>query len=58
MLVISDSTKALAVMSVCFAANVVVFLMRLFYPGPYNLYVLVAGWLAIAITLGAVVAPR
>ena len=56
MLVISDSPKALAVMSVCFAANVVVFLIRLFYSWPYNLYVLAAAWLAIAITLGGVVA--
>jgi len=56
MLVISDSPRALAVMSVCFAANVVVFLIRLFFSWPYNLYVLAAAWLAIAITLGAVVA--
>jgi len=32
MLVISDSPAALAVMSVCFFANVVVFLLRLYYP--------------------------
>jgi hypothetical protein len=56
MLVISDSPEALAVMSVCFAANLVVFLIRLFYSWPYNLYVLAAAWLAITITLGAVVA--
>ena len=56
MLVISDSPKALAVMSVCFAANLVVFLIRLFFSWPYNLYVLAAAWLAIAITLGGVVA--
>jgi hypothetical protein len=56
MLVISDSPKALAVMSVCFAANVVVFLVRLFFSWPYNLYLLAAAWLAISITLGAVVA--
>ena len=56
MLVISDSPRAVAVMSVCFAANVVVFLIRLFFSWPYNLYVLAAAWLAIAITLGAVVA--
>jgi hypothetical protein len=56
MLVISDSPKAMAVMSVCFAANVVVFLARLYYSWPYNLYLLAAGWFAIAITLGAVVA--
>jgi len=51
MLVISDSPRAVAVMSVCFAANVVVFLIRLFFSWPYNLYVLAAAWLAIAITL-------
>jgi hypothetical protein len=56
MLVISDSPKAMAVMSVCFAANVVVFLARLYYSWPYNLYLLAAAWFAIAITLGAVVA--
>jgi hypothetical protein len=56
MLVISDSPAALVVMSVCLAANVVVFLLRLYYPWPYNLYVLAAAWLAIAGTLGAVVA--
>jgi hypothetical protein len=56
MLAISDSPKALFVMSICFAANVVIFLIRLFYAWPYNLYVLAAAWLAIAITLGAVVA--
>ena len=56
MLVISDSPRAVAVMSVCFAVNVVVFLIRLFFSWPYNLYVLAAAWLAIAITLGAVVA--
>ena len=56
MLVISDSIAALAVMLVCFVANVVVFLLRIFYPWPYNLYVLSVAWLAIAITLGVVVA--
>lgn len=57
MLVISDNPVALLVMSVCLAANVVVFLLRLFYPPwPYNLYVLAAAWPAIALTLGVVVA--
>ena len=46
----------MAVMSVCFATNVVVFLARLYYSWPYNLYLLAAAWFAIAITLGAVVA--
>ena len=57
MLVISGHPVALAAMSVCFAANVVVFLARLFYPPwPYNIYFLAGAWLAIAVTLGAVVA--
>jgi hypothetical protein len=57
MLVISDNPAALAVMSVCLVANIAVFLLRLFYPPwPINLYALAAAWLAIAVTLGAVVA--
>jgi hypothetical protein len=46
-------------MSVCLAANVVVFILRILYPPwPYNLYVLAAAWLAIALTLGVVVAQE
>ena len=57
MLIISDHPVAFAVMSICFAANVVVLLLRLFYPPwPYNIYILAAAWFAIAVTLGAVVA--
>ncbi|MGA9455242.1 MAG: ion channel [Pseudolabrys sp.] len=57
MLIISDNRTAFVVMSVCLVANIVVFVMRLLYPPwPYNLYVLAAAWLAIAITLGVVVA--
>jgi len=57
MLVISDHPAALAVMAVCFIANVVVFVVRLFYPPwPYNVYLLAAAWLAIALSLSAVVA--
>lgn len=57
MLIISDHPVALAVMSVCLAANVAVFVVRVLYPAwPYNLYVLAAAWLAIALTLGVVVA--
>ena len=56
MLVISDSKTAVAVMSVCFVANVVVFALRIFYSWPYNLFVLSFAWLAIAVTLGVVVA--
>ena len=56
MLIISDHPAALAVMSIAFAANVIVFVMRLFYPWPYNLYLLAGAWLAISVTLGVVVA--
>jgi hypothetical protein len=56
MLVISNHPAALAVMSVCFVANIIVFLSRLFYPWPYNLYVLAVAWFAIAVTLGIIVA--
>src|SRR6476646_1747865 len=57
MLIISDHPAAVAVMSICLGANVVVFLLRLFYPPwPYNIYILAAAWFAIAITLGVIVA--
>jgi hypothetical protein len=57
MLIISDHPAAFVVMSVCLIANVVVFVLRLLYPPwPYNLYILAAAWLVIAITLGIVVA--
>src|SRR5262245_11252326 len=57
MVIISDNPVALVVMSICFVANVAVFLVRLLYPPwPYNLYMLPAAWLVIAITLGIVVA--
>ncbi len=56
MLIISDHPAELVVMSIAFAANVIVFIMRLFYPWPYNLYLLAGAWLAISVTLGAVVA--
>jgi hypothetical protein len=57
MLIISDHPAAVAVMSICLAANVVVFLLRLFYPPwPYNIYIQAAAWFAIAVTLGIVVA--
>ena len=55
--VISEHPAAVIVMSICLTANIVVFVLRLYYPPwPYNLYVLAAAWLAIAVTLGAVVA--
>jgi hypothetical protein len=57
MLIISEHPAAVAVMSICLAANVVVVLLRLFYPPwPYNTYILAIAWFAIAVTLGAVVA--
>ncbi|MGB8558149.1 MAG: ion channel, partial [Pseudolabrys sp.] len=57
MFIISDHPAAFAVMSICLAANVLVFLLRLFYPPwHYNIYILAAAWFAIAITLGVVVA--
>ena len=55
MLALSDHPAAIGVMAVCFIANVIVFVLRLYYPWPYNLYVLAAAWLAIALTLGSVV---
>jgi hypothetical protein len=57
MLIISDHPAAFGVMSICLAANVVVFLLRLLYPPwPYNIYTVAVAWFAIALTLGAVVA--
>lgn len=56
MLVISENPLALTVMAIGFFANVVVFLLRLFYPWPYNLHVLAIAWLAISLTLGVIVA--
>jgi Ion channel len=57
MLIISDHPAALVVMWICLAANVVVLLLRWFYPPwPYNTYILAVAWFAISITLGAVVA--
>jgi Ion channel len=43
-------------MVIAFIANFVVFLLRLYYPWPYNLHLLAAAWLIIAVTLGIVVA--
>jgi hypothetical protein len=57
MLVISDSPLAIGVMSAGLAINVLVFLLRLFFPPwPYNLYLIAIAWFAIACTLGVVVA--
>ena len=57
MIVISENPVALAVMAISFIANVVIFVLRLYFPPwPYNLYGLAGAWLAIAITVGVVVA--
>ena len=57
MIVISENLAALSVMAICFVANVVIFVLRLYFPPwPYNLYGLAGAWLAIAITVGLVVA--
>jgi Ion channel len=57
MIVISENPAAMAVLAICFVANVVIFVLRLYFPPwPYNLYGLAGAWLAIAITVGAVVA--
>jgi hypothetical protein len=57
MIVISEHPAALTVMSVCFAANISVLLVRLIYPPwPYSVFLLTVAWLVIAVTLGAVVA--
>ena len=55
-LIISGNPFAFALMSIAFIANFVVFFFRLFYPWPYNLHLLAAAWLIIAVTLGVVVA--
>jgi hypothetical protein len=56
-IVISENPAALAVMAICFVANVVIFVLRLYFPPwPYNLYGLGGAWLAISITVGLVVA--
>jgi hypothetical protein len=55
-LIISGNPIALGLMSIAFIANFVVFFLRLYYPWPYNLHLLAAAWLIIAVTLGIVVA--
>jgi hypothetical protein len=55
-MIISASPIALALMCVALVANVVVFLLRLRDPPwSYNLHLLAAAWLIIAITLGTIV---
>ena len=55
-LIISGNPIALVLMAIAFIANFVVFFLRLYYPWPYNLHLLAAAWLIIAVTLGIVVA--
>lgn len=55
-LIISTSPIALVLMLIAFITNLAVFLLRLFYPWPYNLHLLAAAWLIISITLGVIVA--
>jgi hypothetical protein len=55
-LVISGNPIAVGSMSIAFIANLVVFILRLYYPWPYNLHLLAAAWLVISVTLGIVVA--
>jgi CheY-like chemotaxis protein len=55
-LVISGNPVALALMVIAFVANLTVFFLRIYYPWPYNLTLLAAAWLIIAVTLGVVVA--
>jgi hypothetical protein len=56
-LLISTNLIAFTLMNIAFAANVAVFVMRLMSPPwPYNLHLLAAAWLIIAITFGAIVA--
>ncbi len=55
-LFISGNPVARALMSIAFVTNLAVFFFRLYYPWPYNLYLLAGAWLIIAVTLGIVVA--
>jgi hypothetical protein len=56
-MIISTNPIALALMCIAFVTNVAVFVLRLFDPPwPYNLHLLAAAWLVIAITLGMIVA--
>lgn len=54
--IISSSPTASALMCIAFIANVVVFVLRLFEPPwTYNLHLLAAAWLLIAVTVGSIV---
>jgi hypothetical protein len=56
-IIISANPIALALMCIAVVANAAVFVLRLFEPPwSYNLHLLAAAWLIIAITLGTIVA--
>jgi len=56
-IIISASPIAVTLMCVAVVANVAVFVLRLFQPPwSYNLHLLAAAWLVIAVTLGTIVA--
>jgi hypothetical protein len=55
--VISPNPIAVALICIAVVANIAVFVLRLLQPPwPYNLHLLAAAWLIIAITLGTIVA--
>src|SRR5262245_24089808 len=56
-MIISANPIALALMCIAVVANVAVFVLRLYQPPwSYNLHILAAAWLIIAVTLGTIVA--
>jgi hypothetical protein len=55
-IIISSNTTALILMSIALVANVSMYFWRLYQPWPYDLYLLSAAWLVIALTVGSVVA--
>ena len=55
MVIISNSTTALVLMSIALIGNIAVFFLRLYYPVPFHLHILAGAWLIIAFTLGIVV---
>ena len=59
MVFISDNPMALVLMSIALVGNLVLFLLRLYYPLAIHLDIILAGtWLIVAVTLGFVVAQR
>jgi hypothetical protein len=53
---ISSNRLALTLMSIALVANVSVFFWRLYEPWPYDLFLVAAAWLIIALTVGTVAA--